>query len=136
MANRGRPKTSKLSRVEQLQLAKRKQRARQRRAGLVDVQLTLPQQMAEKLSVARRSTEFLELLDAALNAQVITIAEYPALADLAWNRTEPLISAREALNLYERNWRLVDTAGLSRQEQELIERLARKYGGGVIHARV
>lgn len=134
MASRGRPKTSKLSRVEQLQRAKRRQRARQRRAGLVDVQLTLPQQMAEKLSVAKRSAEFLEFLDAALDEEVITIAEYPTLAELAWNRAEPLISAREALNLYERNWRFVETARLSAHEQELIERLARKYGGGVIHA--
>ena len=134
MATRGRPKTSKFSRVEQLQRAKRKQRARQQHAGLVHVQMTLPEQLAAKLTVAKRSAEFLEFLDAALDRVVIRIADYPALADLAWNRTEPLIPAREALNLYERNWRFVDQAGLSANERELIGQLVGKYGGGVIHA--
>lgn len=134
MATRGRPRTSKLSRTEQLQRAKRKQRVRQHSAGLVHVQLTLPQQTAAKLGVARQSEEFLEFLNAALDKAVIRIAEYPALADLAWNRTEPLMPAREALNLYERNWRFVNTATLIARERELIERLAREYGGGVLHA--
>lgn len=134
MATRGRPITSKLSRSEQLQRAKRRQRVRQHRAGLVHVQLTLPQQTAAKLAVARQSKGFLEFLNAALDQAVIRIDEYPALADLAWNRTEPWIAAREAFNLYERNWRLVSRTGLIARERELIERLAREYGGGVIHA--
>lgn len=134
MKVRGRPKTSRLSRAEQLRRAKRKQRARQKRAGLVHVQLTLPRDTAAKLSVARNSEEFVELLEEALDAAVIRLDEYPALADLAWNRADRLIPAREAFNLYERNWRHVDAAKLTAPEQALIQRLAGRYGGGVLHA--
>jgi hypothetical protein len=36
--------------------------------------------------------------------------------------------------LYERNWRFVDPGRLDERERALIERLAQRFGAGVIHA--
>lgn len=64
---------------------------------------------------------------------VIHIDDYPQLALLAWNRAIREINGDEALALYERNWRFVDTASLMPHELALIERLARQYGHGVLN---
>jgi hypothetical protein len=130
----GRPKVSELSRKEQLRRAKRAQRERERRAGVVNVQLALPKKTAEKLAVARRAADFPELLDAALDRLVIRIADYAQLKDLAWNRADEFIPAREAFQLYERNWRFVELHRLDPPERALIERLAAEFGSGVINA--
>jgi hypothetical protein len=130
----GRPKTSKLPRSEQLRRAKRAQRARQRLANVVDVQLTLPASTAAKLAVARRTPEFFEQLDETLSRLVVRLADYPQLRDLAWNRVDEFIAAREAFQLYERNWRLVDQATLGDSERALIARLKAEIGRGEINA--
>ncbi len=58
-------------------------------------------------------------------------ARFPELALLAWNRDpERPIPGAEALSLYERNWRHVDTARLTEAEATLIRRLAERFGGG------
>jgi hypothetical protein len=120
-------------RDEQLRRAKRAQRQRQRAAGLVDVQLTLPQETARKLAVARNTAQFMPAFDALLDRLLVRVADYAQLRDLAWNRTDALIPAAEAFALYERNWRLVDTARLDEPERELIERLKAEFGNGVIN---
>lgn len=130
----GRPKVSKLSRKDQLRHAKRAQREREKRAGLVNVQLTLPKEIAQKLSVARRAPDFLWLLDSALDRMVIRIRDYDQLCDLAWNRSDDFIPAKEAFQLYERNWRLIEPAALAPKERALIERLKDEFGSGVINA--
>ena len=61
----------------------------------------------------------------------IRLADYPQLRQLAWQLegvTE--LTPREALDLYERNWRHVDRASLSTNEVALIKALARTFGGG------
>jgi hypothetical protein len=128
MRKRGRPKTSKLARREQLRRAKRAQRARQRLANVVEVQLTLPATVAAKVSAARRTPDFIDRLDAALGNVVVRLADYPQLRDLAWNRIDEFIPAREALQLYERNWRLLDTSTLDKRERALIARLKTEFG--------
>jgi hypothetical protein len=133
MRRRGRPKTSKLPRREQLRHAKRAQRARQRRANLAEVQLTLPTSVAAKLTVARRSPLFTQQLEEALDRLVVRFGDYPQLRDLAWNRVDDYIPAREALQLYERNWRLLDTGDLSERERALIERLKAEFGHAEIN---
>lgn len=130
----GRPIVSELSRKEQLRRAKRAQRERERRAGLVNVQLTLPKEMARKLGVARRAPDFLRLLDTALERMVVRIRDYDQLRDLAWNRTDEFIPAKEAFQLYERNWRLIEPAALTPKERALIEHLKAEFGGGLINA--
>ena len=134
MRSRGRPKTSPLNRREQLRRAKRAQRARQRQANIVEVQLTLPAHVAAKLGAARRAQNFAELLDDALDRLVVRVADYPQLRDLAWNRGDELIPTREAFKLYERNWRLVDQAALDDRERKLLARLKAEFGNDEINA--
>lgn len=134
MPQAGRPKISDLSRKEQLRRAKRAQRDRERQAGLVNVQLVLPQQTAAKLRALRTRPEFTQLLEAALDRVVIHLGDYPQLNDLAWNRTDDFIPAKEAFQLYERNWRFVDLDRLEPHERDLLDRLRVEYGSGVINA--
>lgn len=123
-----------LERRGQLREAKRAQRRRERHAGIAPVQLRLPRALGAKLLQASRSEGFGEELSRFLDELLVRVADYPALADLAWNRAEALIPAHEAFRLYERNWRFVDAARLAPAERALIERLAARYGGGVLNA--
>jgi hypothetical protein len=134
MRKPGRPKTSKLTRAEQLRRAKRRQRVRQRAAGIVHVQLAVPRELAEKMAVARRAGLLTQSLGEALDRTVIRVHDYPQLADLAWNRDDEFIPAREAFQLYERNWRFVDANALVPGERRLLKRLKAQFGGGVMNA--
>lgn len=61
----------------------------------------------------------------------IVPADFPELRLLAWNRdvTRP-ISPEDAFALYERNWRFVDKAHLTAEEEQLIQDLKNAFGGG------
>lgn len=64
----------------------------------------------------------------------LRVADYPQLRLIAWNRREDdLVDEDEALALYERNWRYVDQQALSQDERQLIDRLVRQYGHGVLN---
>ena len=63
---------------------------------------------------------------------MIDVDAYPNLSLIAWNRQRRLITEEEALALYEANWRLVDVANLTAEEQALIDRLVRTHGKGVL----
>ncbi|MBM5811982.1 MAG: hypothetical protein FJ191_08475 [Gammaproteobacteria bacterium] len=65
---------------------------------------------------------------------MVRLADYPQLADLAWNRTDEFIPADEALQLYERNWRFIEPARLNERERNLIERLRAEFGNGDLNA--
>jgi hypothetical protein len=134
MPKRGRPKANPLPRREQLRRAKRAQRNRQKVANLVEVQLTLPSSVAAKLAVARRSPDFVARLDDMLDRLVVRLADYPQLRDLAWNRVDELIPAKEAFQLYERNWRLLDLGTIEERERALIARLKTELGNEEINA--
>jgi hypothetical protein len=134
MRARGRPKTNALPRREQLRRAKQAQRARQRLANVVEVQLALPADVAEKLAAARRAPGFVEFLDRTLERVVVRLVDYPQLRDLAWNRSDAFIPARDAFQLYERNWRLLDHGALDAGERALIARLKAEFGNGEINA--
>jgi hypothetical protein len=134
MRRRGRPKTSELPRREQLRRAKRAQRLRQKAANLVDVQLSLPAEVAAKLIAARRAPDFVDRLDTALGKLVVRLADYPQLRDLAWNRVDAFVPAKEAFQLYERNWRLLDADALDERERALIEHLRTAFGNDEINA--
>ena len=134
MRSRGRPKTSNVDRAQQLRLAKRAQRARQRSAGIVVVELSLPVALAAKLAVARRSKDFTRSLEHALDRTIIRLADYPQLKELAWNRADEFVPAREAFQLYERNWRFIEPSRLDEHERALIARLKSEFGGGEINA--
>jgi transcriptional regulator with XRE-family HTH domain len=64
-------------------------------------------------------------------AATIRLRDYPQLQKLAWQlHGVDEIEPRQALQLYERNWRHVDRAALSEDEAALIDALARHIGGG------
>lgn len=68
-----------------------------------------------------------------MDNDIITIDDYPELALLAWNRRERTIEGSEALDLYEANWRFVDPSRMTDRERQLVDRLVREYGHGVLH---
>jgi hypothetical protein len=129
----GRPKTSTLSRQEQLRVAKRAHRERQRRAGWTEVNLRLPTEDARRLRVASSAAHFPEALRQFLDDAVLDLQQWPALRELAWNRAERWIAAEDAFALYERNWRFVDRSRLTNEESALLERLKNRFGGGVLN---
>ena len=64
----------------------------------------------------------------------IPIEDFPQLKLLTWNRShDGMLNEVEAFELYERNWRHIDEANLINKEQNLIERLTRQYGNGVMN---
>lgn len=64
----------------------------------------------------------------------VRLVDFPQLKLIAWNRIDDdTLDEKEVLALYERNWRYVDTANLIPQEKDLIDRLVREYGNGVLH---
>ena len=128
-----RRKGAEPSRAEQLRKAKRAQRARERERGLEYVQLRLPGPAAEKLRTAMRDPRFAELLDDLLDDAVVRVSDYPALSDIGWNLSVSYLPAREAFSLYERNWRFVEPDRLEPHERALIDRLADRFGGGILH---
>jgi transcriptional regulator with XRE-family HTH domain len=79
----------------------------------------------------------LDLLDAHAANQTsklpkqIRLRDYPQLKKLAWQlHGVDEISPRQALELYERNWRHVDRPALSEDDAALIDTLSREIGGG------
>ena len=130
---RGRPKTSPLSRVEQLRRAKRAQRHRARELGFVDCPISIVQTDAEKLKFCARQPGFEHRLRAFLAENAIEVNQYENLNALCWNRTTRFIGAEEAFRLYERNWRHVDRKNMKNTERALIDRLTDQYGNGVLN---
>ena len=132
--NRGRPRSNPLPRNEQLRLAKRAQRARERAAGKVLCQIKLGGPTAERLRRALAVPGFEAELAEFLEEALVDVREHPELALLCWNRSDRFVPAREAFALYERNWRFVDSGRLKARERALIERLAQRFGNGVLNA--
>jgi transcriptional regulator with XRE-family HTH domain len=65
--------------------------------------------------------------------EIIRLADYPQLQSLAWQLPGALkLTQREALGLYERNWRQVDTAQMGTQERALVTQLVQERGKGVL----
>lgn len=63
------------------------------------------------------------------DAPTVSIADHPQLRAIAWHlRDSSEISEREALSLYERNWRFV--GDLDEHEAAFIQHLADTYSGG------
>lgn len=131
---RGRPRSSPLTRAEQLRASKRAQRLRERKAGLAEVTLKLPGDEAERLRAAASAPGFREALAGFLGERVLALDDWPVLRELAWNRADRWIPAAEALALYERNWRHVDPKRIGREEAALVERLKARHGSGLLNA--
>ena len=130
---RGRPRTSALSRAEQLRRAKRAQRERARTRGLVHYQIELPRADAARFKAGLRQPDFAQRLKAFLQEKVIAVDDYDNLRTLCWNRAARYLAAGEAFRLYERNWRHVDRKNMSDTERALIAGLADRFGNGVLN---
>jgi hypothetical protein len=63
---------------------------------------------------------------------MVNVDEFPNLALLCWNLAARTLDEREALALYERNWRHVDPGSMPPHERALVDRLVREYGNGVL----
>jgi hypothetical protein len=131
MEKRGRPRTSALTRQEQLRQAKRDQRLRERRRGVAPVHLQLPRERAEKLRAATNTAGFEAALGRFLDDLVVDLDAWPVLRELAWNRADRFIPGDHALGLYERNWRLVDPERMKPEERALLDRLRERFGRGL-----
>lgn len=61
----------------------------------------------------------------------IRLADYPGLRSLAWQIREgrEAVTPREALGLYERNWRHLDEASLTAHERALVHALHATFDG-------
>ncbi len=64
--------------------------------------------------------------------ECIPIEAFEQLRWITWYRSGGTVSPKEALEIYERNWRHVDQSQLQPQERELIERLVRTVGKGIL----
>jgi len=61
----------------------------------------------------------------------IRLADYPVLKSLAWQlKGTTVVSAQEAFDIYERNWRHVDLEKMKSREKELIQGLIVTLGKG------
>src|ERR1044072_7236884 len=126
----GRPRSSNLSRSEQLRAAKQRQHQREQQAGISEIRLKLPAKLGRRLAFVTRQAGFNESLAHWLDAKAIEVAQYPQLHLLCWNRRAEFMTPLEAWNLYERNWRFVEVARLTTEERSLIRRLGARFGGG------
>ena len=129
----GRPRISSLTRAEQLRQAKRAQRARDGAAGQTDARIKLPRTLAQRLMFASRQPGFVAKLTDLLDSETIEVGRYPQLKLLCWNRRNQFLSAQDAWSLYERNWRFVEANLLNAAEHQLIDILASRFGGGIMH---
>jgi hypothetical protein len=128
----GRPRTSSLTRTEQLRLAKRAQREREAKADQFETRIRLPNALAKRLQFAAQQPGFVESLTKFLNSEVIEINRFPQLKLLCWSRRSRYLVPQDAWSLYERNWRFVEVAQFEPAERQLVESLFARYGGGLI----
>lgn len=64
----------------------------------------------------------------------IVIRDFPQLALIAWSRRpDDVITGEDAFALYEANWRFIDENALQPRERDMIARLAKVYGHGLMN---
>lgn len=62
----------------------------------------------------------------------VRLDEYPQLRELAWQvHGASELTPREALDIYERNWRHIDAGQLSEEEKDLVDALRQALGKDV-----
>lgn len=61
----------------------------------------------------------------------VHVSSYPQLRTLCWHLgDDPVVSGKDALDLYEINWRMVEPEKLNDEEHALIEVLVGRFGNG------
>lgn len=67
---------------------------------------------------------------------MVTLADYPQLRLIAWNRRdEDKINEKEAFALYEAYWRHVEPGKMDDTERAFVIRLAKRYRNGVLQVK-
>ena len=75
-----------------------------------------------------------DLVARTTRSPLLDLDRYPELKLLAWQRDRNrYLGEKDALALYEANWRFVESNRLLPRESALIRRLARRYGNGVLN---
>ncbi|MGC4119347.1 MAG: hypothetical protein QM765_33235 [Myxococcales bacterium] len=69
-----------------------------------------------------------------LDTQVVRVADFPALKEIAWNLHDDFLPARLAFALYERNWKYIDHAHMDARERDFLAALTDRFGAGIINA--
>lgn len=65
---------------------------------------------------------------------MIRLDEYPQLRSIAWSVPNvDVLDEKDALAIYEANWRFVEQERLTDRERDLIQRLAKEFGNGVLN---
>jgi transcriptional regulator with XRE-family HTH domain len=99
--------------------------------GEPSVAVGLVQRAASALGVELALADTSPPRQAAPLPQPLRLDQLPQLRQLAWQRgANEELSPEEALSLYERNWRHVDTAAMSEHERATLQRLVQTVGGG------
>lgn len=95
--------------------------------------LRLAQDLADVAADSEKRTAGEQLRQRRLPSR-IRIDAYPQLREIAWHLSDPqaTVTPKEALELYERNWRHVDQAQVLPKERALIQRLVETLGKGVM----
>jgi hypothetical protein len=66
--------------------------------------------------------------------ELVNLRDAPVLRSILWTgREREAIPAREAFSHYESQWRHVRGARMGPKERQLVERLARQYGRGLVN---
>jgi len=118
----------------QLRSAKRRQRLKERDAGLDLYQIRLPVPICNRLRTGMQDPEFVQRLQDYIAHEIIEAAVFPNLALLIWNRDVEYLTRKDAFQLYERNWRHIDEKNIPAHERALIDQLNQEFGRGVINA--
>ena len=118
----------------QLRSAKRRQRLKERDAGLGLYQIRLPVPLCNRLRTGMQDPEFVQRLQDYIAHEIIEAAAFPNLALLIWNRDVEYLTRKDAFQLYERNWRHLDEKNIPAHERALIDQLNQEFGHGVINA--
>ena len=123
-----------LQRKQQLRSAKRRQRQKERDAGLALYQIRMPKHLCHRLKAGMQNPVFVQKIQDYIVHEIIEVAAFPNLALLIWNQDVEYLTRKDAFQLYERNWRHIDEAHLPAHERALIDELALEFGHGVISA--
>ena len=120
-------------RLKQLRSAKKRQRDREKADGYGLYQIKLPTGLIEKLKAGMKDENFVSRLYEFIDAEIIDVRDYPTLKLLCWNRGQPLLTRKQAFQIYEGNWRHVDESKMDQGELNLLATLKTELGQGVIN---
>jgi transcriptional regulator with XRE-family HTH domain len=87
------------------------------------IEIAIPEEATQKILEAPKEAF----------ADSIRISDYAQLRQLSWHLAGlDEIAPKDALSIYERNWRHIDQQAMDKHEQALISHLVERYGHGAL----